>query len=120
MVAQKKSGGSYKNIVKSNEGHFFTGNERGKYTNPKSLNLNKTSLVIGNGKTAAIKGSVTKVKKSKILATNHAARLRFISNNTDVATVDAKGSVTARSKGACLVYVQTINGIWKTVKVTVN
>ena len=120
VVAQKKSGGSYKTIAKSNFGHFFTGDVRGNYTNPKSLKLSKSTLTLKKGKSATIKGSVAKIKKGKKLATSHAANLRFISNNPTVAAVNAKGKVTARAKGTAVIYVQTINGIWKTCKVMVK
>ena len=37
-----------------------------------------------------------------------------------VAKVDRSGKITAVGAGSCKVYVQTVNGIWKTVKVTVS
>ena len=120
VVAQKKSGKTYKTVAKSYVGHFFTGNERGELTNPKSLSLKKSTLSLKNGKSAVIKASVAKVKKNKKLATSHAAKLRFTSNNKAVATVNAGGKVTAKAKGTATIYVQTINGIWKTCKVTVK
>ena len=120
VVAQKKSGGSYKTIATSSAGHFFTGNVSGKYTNPKALTLSKTQLSLKVGKTATIKGSVSKVKSGKALGTSHAKKLRFVSNNPSVATVNASGKVTAKHKGTCIVYVQTINGIWKLCKITVH
>ncbi|MBR0411512.1 MAG: Ig-like domain-containing protein [Eubacterium sp.] len=69
---------------------------RGKYTNPKSLKLNKISVTLRKDKTVTIKGRVTKVRTKKKLATNHAKILRFTSNNPTVATVDANGKVTAK------------------------
>lgn len=120
VVAQKKSGKSYKNIAKSKVGHFYTGNVKGKYTNPKSLTLKKSAYTLKKGKTATIKASVSKVKTNKKLAISHAATYRYTSNNPAVATVNAKGKVTAKAKGTAVIYVQTINGIWKTCKVTVN
>lgn len=108
------------NIAKSAEGHFFTGNLRGRYTNPKKLKLKKTAFTLSKGKSATIKGTVTKARRGKRLATSHAKLLRFTSNNPAVATVNAKGKVTAKSKGTAVIYVQTINGIWKTCKVTVG
>lgn len=121
VVAQKKSGGNYKTIAKSNIGHFITGNVHGKYTNPKSLKLSKTALTLKKGKTAVIKSSISKVKKNKkLLLAGHAAKLRYISNKPAVATVNAKGKVTAKKKGTAVIYVQTINGIWKTCKITVK
>ncbi len=121
VVAQKKSGGKYKTIAKSNMGHFITGNVHGKYTNPKSLKLSKTALTLKKGKTAVIKSSIRKVKKNKkLLPVRHMAKLRYISNNPAVAAVNAKGNVTAKAKGTAVIYVQTINGIWKTCKVMVK
>lgn len=120
VVAQKKSGGKYKTIAKSRHGHFFTGNVRGRYTNPKSLKLNKSKISLKKGKSTTIKGSVSKARKNKKLATTHAARLRFTSNNPKVAAVNSKGKVTAGAKGTAVIYVQTINGIWKTCKITVK
>ena len=120
VVAQKKTGSGYATIATSNDGHVITGNVKGKFTNPKSLKLNKTSITLSKGASATIKGTVTKVKKKKKLATSHAAKLRFISSDPSVAIVDAKGRVTAKSSGTAVIYVQTINGVWKNCKVTVN
>ena len=120
VKALKKSGKKYKTIAKSKTAHFFTTNVRGKYTNAKSLKLKKSKITLKKGKTATIKGTVTKVKKNKKLATGHAVKLRFISNNPTVAKVNSKGKVTAKKAGTATIYVQTINGIWKTCKVTVN
>ena len=120
VVAQKKNGRSYKTLASSKDGHFFTGNVRGKYTNPKNLILNKYSITLKKGKSQTIKATVSKVKKNKRLATNHTKNLRFISNNPSVAVVNASGKITAKSKGSCIIYVQAINGIWKTCKVTVK
>ena len=50
--------------------------------------------------------------------TGHEKKLRFISGDPSIATVSAGGKVTA--KASCKIYVQTINGIWKTCKVTVK
>lgn len=120
VVAQKKMGGKYTTIAKSKGAHFFTGNVRGKLTNPKAIKLSKSALTIKKGKSAKIKASVTKVKKSKKLATGHAVKLRYISNDPRIATVSAKGKVKAKKKGTCIIYVQAANGIWKTCKVTVK
>ena len=120
VKALKKSGKNYKMIAKSKTSHFYTTGFRGKFTNPKSLKLKKSALTIKKGKSATIKGTVTKVKKNKKLATSHAVKLRFISNNPSIAAVNDKGKVTAKKAGTATIYVQTINGIWKTCKVTVK
>lgn len=99
---------TYFNVATSIVGHFFTSNVRGGYTNPKNLTLKKTAYSLKKGKTATIAASVSKVNSSKALATSHAAKLRFISNNPKVAAVNAKGKVTAKAKGTAIIYVQTI------------
>ena len=120
VVAQKKSNGKYKTLATSKEGHFITGNVIGKVTNPKSITLKKSVFTLKKGKIATIKATVTKVKSGKKLGTSHAKVLRFTSNNPSVATVSAGGKITAKSPGTAKIYVQTINGIWKVVKVTVK
>ena len=120
VVAMQKSGSSYKKVQKSLTGHVFTGNVKGKYTNPKSLKLKKTAVSLAKGKTYTLKGTVRKVKAGKKLGTKHARLLRFINSDPKIATVNAKGKITAKAKGTCVIYVQTINGIWKTCKVTVK
>ncbi|MBQ6623542.1 MAG: hypothetical protein IJH57_02875 [Mogibacterium sp.] len=120
VVAEKKQGSTYKTLAKSIDGHFLTGNLRGKYTNPKSLKLSKSAYTLKKGRSATIKGSVSKVRKGKKLTTSHAATYRYTSNNPSVATVNSKGKITAKGQGTAVIYVQTINGIWKTCKVTVK
>ena len=120
VAAQKKNGKKYKTIAKSKVGYFFTGNVKGKYTNPKTLKLKNKSITLSVGKKKTLKATVTKVKKNKKLATSYAKKLRYISSNKKVATVNSKGKITAKSKGSCKIYVQTINGIWKTCKVKVK
>ena len=120
MVAQKKSGKTYKKIAKSKMGHFYTGNVMGKYTNAKSLKLKKSAITIKKGKSWTIKTTVTRAKKNKKFSTNHTTLLRYTSNNPTVATVNAKGKVTAKKAGTATIYVQTVNGIWKTCKITVK
>ena len=120
IEAQKKVNGKYKTIAKSEDGHVITGNVRGKYTNPKSLTITKSALTLKKGKTYTLKGKVEKVVKNKQLGLNHAKELRFISSNPKIAKVDANGKITAMNKGTCVIYVQTVNGMSKTCKVSVN
>ena len=119
VVAQKKVNGKYKTIRTSRPGHFITGKVKGKYTNPKSLLVNKRNVTLKVGMSTKLKCKVRKVRKGKRLL-NHAAKLRYTSNDPSVAKVSKKGKITAKKAGTCKVYVQTCNGIWKTVKVTVR
>ena len=116
VVAKDASG---KVICKSYAGHSYTGNVRGKYTNAKSLKVSIQSYTLKKGGTAKIKATQTKVKKNRKLS-DHANLLRYKSSNTSVAKVDSNGKITAVNYGNCSVYVQTVNGIWKTVTVTVE
>ena len=46
--------------------------------------------------------------------------LRYISSMKDVATVNKNGKIKARKKGSCKIYVIAVNGIRKTISVTVK
>jgi len=116
VVAKDASG---KVISKSAICHAYTGNVWGKYTNVKSLKLAKSSYTLKKGGKAKINAKQTRVRPDKKLC-HHAKTLRYKSNNTSVATVDKSGKITAVGTGECNVYAQTVNGIWKTVKVTVK
>ena len=47
-------------------------------------------------------------------------KLRYLSSNTKVATVSSSGKILAKAKGKCSVYVYAVNGVSKTIKVTVK
>lgn len=98
--------------------HAYTSNGTKKIANPGSLTLKTPSLTVKLGKTKSIKATVKGVKKGKLK--NHVAKLQYISSNPSVATVSAKGKVKAVGAGSCVIYVLTTNGIWKTVKITVD
>ena len=54
------------------------------------------------------------------MPTGHAAKLRYLSSDTKVATVSRSGKITAKSKGKCYVYVYAVNGAYKKVKVVIK
>ena len=73
------------------------------------------------GKSAKLSGDVRKaIEDENMTAAVHARLLRFTTSDKNVATVSAKGKVTAQSPGTCKIYVQTPNGLWKSCKVTVR
>ena len=101
--------------------HAFTSGGNKVYTNASKMKVKKARLTLNKGKTSKIKATVTKQKKSrKMKLSNHAAKLRYISSNKKVAVVNSKGKITAKSKGKCKIYVITVNGVRKTVSVTVK
>ena len=107
-------------LAKTITGHL-AGAKSVKYTNPKALKLTKSTYSIKVGKTAKIKAKVTlENSKKKLLPKGHGAKFRYKSSNTKIATVNKNGKITGKSKGTCYIYIYTINGLMKKVKVTVK
>lgn len=101
--------------------HAFTTGWTKTYTNPKSVTVKKTKLTLTAGKTAKIKASVTKVKKGKkLIPMTHAPKLRYLSSDEEIATVDGSGKIEAKAAGVCKIYVFAANGVSKAVNVTVK
>ncbi|GEM_PF-992694 len=68
-------------------------------------------------KSTKLKATIKKAKKTKV---RKHVNIRFESTNPKVVTVNAKGKLTAKTKGTAMIYVIAQNGIAKTVKVTVK
>jgi uncharacterized repeat protein (TIGR02543 family) len=99
----------------------LAGTKSVKYTNPKALKLTKSAYQIKVKKTAQIEAKVTLENSSKmLLPESHVANFRYKSSNTKIATVNKNGKITGKSKGTCYIYVYTVNGLMKKVKVTVK
>ena len=54
------------------------------------------------------------------MTADHAPKLRYISSDPGIAAVSRSGRITAKAKGSCRIYVITVNGLRKTVQVTVK
>ena len=122
-LAQRKINGKWTTISVGYMGHFAAGNltKDGKYTNVKSISVTKASVTLKKGKTSTIKATATPIKSGKDLMTKgHAAKFRYLSTNTAVATVSSDGKITAVGKGTCKVYVVGVNGVYKAISVTVE
>ena len=101
--------------------HVFTTGGSGKYTNPKSVSVNKTAVSLKAGRTFQIKGKVVKLNaKKKLIPKPHGPALRYCSSNKAVATVSSAGKITAKKAGKCTVYVLAVNGVRKAIAVTVK
>ena len=98
--------------------YAYTSKGTKKYTNPKSVKVKKTKYTLAAGKTAKIKATVTKLKKSKKLK-KFARNPRFISSNKAVATVNKYGKITTKATGTCKIYAYATNGVRKKISVTV-
>ena len=98
-----------------------TGGKVGNYKSVKLTNITGGKLTIKKGKTQKVNGKVVKTRKGKkMLGKNHCAKLRYMSSNKSIATVDSKGRIRGRRKGTCTVYVISANGTWKAIKVTIK
>lgn len=111
VVAYGKNG----KIAKSDTMHVNT--TGGKYGSVKSITVNKKSVSLKTGKKVTIKATVTDNGKK---LTNHVSKVRYASSNAAVATVNAKGVITAKKKGTCYVYCYAESGKSCKVKVTVK
>ena len=113
--------GKKKYVSASPAAHGYTGGYRDKYTNPKSVTVSKTKVSLKVRKTYTIKAKVTKLRKNLLdMPASHAPKLRYLSTDSKVATVNGSGKVTAKAKGTCKIYVYAVNGVSKTVTVTVK
>lgn len=101
--------------------HAIAGGSNALFTNPKRVAVKKKAVTLSVGKTSKIRASVIKLRKGKrLISKSHAPKLRYMSTNTAVATVTSKGKIKAVGSGTCTVYAYAANGVWKTIKVTVN
>jgi len=85
-----------------------------KNANPTKLTVKKTKVSIKKGKTFKI-GAKQVGKNVK----NHRG-ICYESSNAKIASVNAKGVVTAKKKGTCYVYAYAQNGIYKKIQVVVK
>jgi len=121
VVAQKKTGGTYKTIAKSKVTYMVSSNRWGSRTNVKGIGGVKSSVTIRKGKSLRIRPVLIKARQDKYLLTKKGVNsIRYTSNNPAIATVNSRGVITGKREGTCCVYVQALNGYWRSVKVTVK
>lgn len=117
--AYKLVKGKKKVFCKSMIVYSVANNQSGKLTNVKNIKLTKKSYTLKVKKTATIKAKYTVYKKNKKLY-SRVKTFRYISSNTKIAQVTAKGKIKAVKAGTCTVYVLAPNGVRKAIKVTVK
>ena len=101
--------------------HAYASGGDKKYTNPKSVKVKTAAVSLRQGESLRISGKVKKLRKTKkLISRYHAPKLRYLSSDPGVATVDAAGNVTANGKGNCTIFVYAVNGVMKNVAVNVN
>lgn len=117
--AYKLVNGKKKVFCKSMVVYSVANNQSGKLTNVKNIKLKKKSYTLQVKQTAKIKAKYTAYKKNKKLY-SRVKTFRYISSNTNVATVTKAGKIKAVKAGTCTIYVLAHNGVRKAVKVTVK
>ncbi len=119
VVAYKKAGGYDQSLAVSKMIHAATSG--GKVTNAKSIkltNVKKNTISLKKGKSFAIKTKVVSADP-KLKMKNH-RKLSYESSSKSIATVSAKGKITAKKKGTCTIYIYTQNGVCAKLKVKVS
>lgn len=121
VKAYVMKGGKKQYVASSPLMHAYTQGYTKRYTNAKSVKVNKTKVTVKKGKTFKIKAKVKKLKKGKkLMPKKHELKLRYLSTDTSIATVSKKGKIKGVKAGTCYVYAYAHNGVFKKIKVTVK
>lgn len=113
VTAYKKIGSEIRIVTQSKSVHVCT--TGGKVANPVKISAKK-KLTIKKGRTKKISAKIKPAKKVKV----HIARFRYESTNPKVAAVNKKGTIKAKKKGSCSVYVYSQNGLFVKINVKVK
>lgn len=115
VVAYKTVNGKKTMIGKSKDMHTAT---LGKgYGYARQITVKKSEITLKKGATATIKSTLVNTNDK---VKDHMQRVRYISTNQDVATVNANGKIKAVGKGTCQIFCYGLNGFTKKVKVIVK
>ncbi len=121
VVANATVSGRKTVLARSYTMHSIAGNYNSRYTVAKKVTASKASLTLTAGSTGKVSAKTAKYKTGRsLLPSSHAAKYRYTSSDTRVATVSADGKVTAKSAGTCKIRILAQNGVYDTVKVTVK
>lgn len=107
-------------IATSYENHSITGNGTRARSNVKKVTLKKSSLSLMPGETFRIRGAKNHTYKKAKKHLDHVSKFRYATTDASVATVSAKGVITAKGKGNCAICVIAHNGVYTTLAVTVK
>ena len=102
--------------------HSVCGNTSARSTNVKSVKVSKHAVTLKKGQTYKVKASISKLnKKRAFLDATHCGLLRYLTADSNIATVNYKtGMIKAKKAGKTTVYVLGVNGIRDKVTVTVK
>lgn len=117
VAAYKLIDGKKVYIAKSNTLHVAL--KDAKATNAKKVTVNQTNVRLKAGDTFVIRSRsrLENTNKKELL---HAAAYRYYTSDQSVASVSKTGKIKALKSGTCVIYVVANNGVYGTIKVTVN
>ena len=104
-------------IAKSNSLHVALKDT--KATNAKKVTVNQTNIRLKAGDTFVVR-SRTRLENTNKKELLHAAAYRYYTSDQSVASVSKTGKIKALKSGTCVIYVVANNGVYGTIKVTVN
>ena len=110
-----------KRLAKSSACRFIAGGYNDTYTNVKKMTVSPStvSLKVGGKKTLTVTQTGANSTK-QLYCTANVPLLTYKTDNKNVATVDSNGVITATGAGYCVVYVQAVDGLWRSVSVVVE
>lgn len=117
VAAYKLIDGKKVYIAKSNSLHVALNNA--KATNAKKVTVNQTNVRLKAGDTFVIR-SRTRLENTNKKELLHVAAYRYYTSDQSVASVSKIGKIKALKSGTCVIYVVANNGVYGTIKVTVN
>ena len=117
VVAYKLIDGKKVYIAKSNSLHVAL--KDAKATNAKKVTVNQTNVRLKAGDTFVIR-SRTRLENTNKKELLHVAAYRYYTSDQSVASVSKTGKIKALKSGTCEIYVVANNGVYGTIKVTVN
>lgn len=117
VAAYKLIDGKKVYIAKSNTLHVALKDANA--TNAKKVTVNQTNVRLKAGDTFVIR-SRTKLENTNKKELLHAAAYRYYTSDQSVASVSKTGKIKALKSGTCVIYVVANNGVYGTIKVTVN
>ena len=100
---------------------YVAGAKNKKYTNIKTVKVNKTTCRLKKGKSVKLKVSLKKAdRKKKNLPAAYGRKVTFSSSDTGVASVSKSGVIKAKKTGTCVIFIYTRNGLAKKITVKVK
>lgn len=117
VAAYKLIDGKKVYIAKSNSLHVAL--KDAKATNAKKVTVNQTNVRLKAGDTFVVRGR-TRLENTNKKELLHVAAYRYYTSDQSVASVSKTGKIKALKSGTCVIYVVANNGVYGTIKVTVN